>query len=53
MVHHVYICSNLKSSFVVEQYDPLESYNSTNFVMSSSPSFVLKKHDKFKEGGHC
>ena len=28
MVHQVYICSNLNSSFTIEQYDQLEGSNS-------------------------
>jgi hypothetical protein len=43
MVHHVYICSNLKSPFVVQQYDQLDGYNRYNHVMSRSSSFVIKK----------
>jgi hypothetical protein len=43
MVDHVYICSNLKHAFVVHKYDQLERCNSYNLVMSSSPSFIIKK----------
>jgi hypothetical protein len=43
MVHQVYICSNLQSPFVVQQYDQLEGCNRNNHVMSRSPSFVIKK----------
>jgi len=50
MVHHIYICSNLKSPFVVQQYDQLEGCNRYNHVMSRSPSFVIKKQVKFQEG---
>jgi hypothetical protein len=50
MVHRVYICSNLKSPFVVQQYDNFEAYNIYNQVMSRSPSFVIKQHVKFQEG---
>jgi hypothetical protein len=50
MVHRVYICSNLKSPFVVQQYDNIEAYNRYNNVMSRSPSFVIKQHVKFQEG---
>jgi len=53
MVHRVYICSNLKSPFLVQQYDQLGGYNCYNLVMSSSSSFVLKKQVKFQEGKHC
>ena len=52
MVHRVYICSNHKSYFIVQKYDQLEDCNSYNLVMSSSSSFVLKKHDKSQEGEH-
>jgi hypothetical protein len=47
MVHRVYICSNLKSLFVVQQYDNFEAYNRYNHVMSRSPSFVIKQQVKF------
>ena len=47
MVHRVYICSNLKSPFVVQQYDRLEGCHRYNHVMSRSPSFVIRKHVKF------
>jgi hypothetical protein len=50
MVHRVYICSNLKSPFVVQQYDNFEAYNRYNHVMSRSPSFAIKQHVKFQEG---
>ena len=50
LVHRVYICSNLKSPFVVQQYDQLEGCNRYNHVMSRSPSFVIKKQVKFQEG---
>jgi hypothetical protein len=53
MVHRVYICSNLKSPFIVPQYDQLEGCNRYNHVMSRSPSFVIKKQIKFQEGGQC
>jgi hypothetical protein len=43
MVHRVYICSNLKSSFVVQQYDNFEAYNRYNHIMLRSPSFVIKQ----------
>ena len=41
MVHRVYICSNLKSPFVVQQYDQSEGYNGYNHVISRSLSFVI------------
>jgi hypothetical protein len=50
MVHRVYICSNLKSPFVVQQYDNFKAYNRYNHVMSRSPSFVIKLQVKFQEG---
>ena len=43
MVHQVYICSNLKFPFVVQQYDQSEGCNRYDHVMSRSPSFVIKK----------
>jgi len=42
MVHRIYICSDLISSFVVQRYDQVERWNRYNSVMSSPPSFVLK-----------
>ena len=53
MMHHVYICSNLKSPFIVRKYDQLEGCNSYNVIMSSSTSFVIKKHVEFQEGEQC
>jgi len=53
MVHRVYICSNLKFLFVVQQYDQSEGCNRYDHVMSRSPSFVIKKHVKFQEGEQC
>jgi hypothetical protein len=50
MVHRVYICLNLKSPFVIPQYDNFEAYNRYNHVMSRSPSFVIKQQVKFQEG---
>jgi hypothetical protein len=50
MVHRVYICSNLKSPFVVQQYDNFKAYNRYNHVMSRSPRFVIKQQVKFQEG---
>jgi hypothetical protein len=49
MVHRVYICSNLKSPFVMQQYDNFEGYNRYNHVMSRFPSFVIKQQVKFRE----
>jgi hypothetical protein len=42
-VHRVYICSNLKSPYIVQKYDQPKDCNCYNFVMSSSPNFVIKK----------
>jgi hypothetical protein len=50
MVHRVYIRSNMKSPFIVQQYDNFETYNSYNHVMSRSPSFVIKQHVQFQKG---
>jgi hypothetical protein len=50
MVHRVYICSNLKPPFVVQQYDNFEAYNRYNHIMSRSPSFVIKQQVKIQEG---
>jgi len=47
MVHRVYFCLNLKSPFVVQQYDQLEGCNRYNSVISRSPSFVIKKQINF------
>jgi hypothetical protein len=52
MVHRVYICSNLKSSFVVQQYDNFEAYNRYNHVMSRSPSFIISNMLNFKKGSN-
>jgi hypothetical protein len=49
MVHRVYICSNLKYPFIVQQYDNFKAYNRYNHVMSRSSSFVIKQHVKFQE----
>ena len=53
MVHRVYICSTLKSPFIVQKYDQLEGTNSDNVVMSKSPSFVMRQQVKFQEGEQC
>ena len=47
MVHQIYICLNLKSHFVVQQYDQSEGCNRYDHVMSRSPSFIIQKHVKF------
>jgi hypothetical protein len=41
----------MKSPFVVQQYDNFEAYNIYNHVMSRSPSFIIKQHVQFQEGG--
>jgi hypothetical protein len=53
MVHRVYICSNLKSPYIVQKYDQPKDCNCYNFVMSSSPNFAIKKQVKFQEGEQC
>jgi hypothetical protein len=53
MVHRVYICSTLKSPFIVQKYDQLEGTNSDNVVMSKSLSFVMRQQVKFQEGEQC
>jgi hypothetical protein len=53
MVHRVYICSDLKASFVEHQQDHIESYSNTNPIISSSSSLVFKKQVHFQEGEHC
>jgi hypothetical protein len=52
LVHRIYISSNLKSPFIVQQYDQLESCNCDNFVMSNSSSFVLKNRLNSKKGSN-
>ena len=53
MVHRVYICSTLKSPNIAQKYDQPKDSNCYNLVMSSFPSFVIKKHVKFQEGEQC
>ena len=53
MVHQVYICSNLNSSFGVHQYDQMEGCNIDNSIMWRFPSFALQKQVKFHEGEYC
>ena len=53
MVHRVYICSTMKSPFIVQKYDQLEGTNSNNVVISKSPSFVMRQQVKFQEGEQC
>jgi hypothetical protein len=50
MVHRVYICSNLKSSFSVHQYDQSKGCIRYNHVILKSPSFVIKQQIKFQKG---
>ena len=50
MVHRVYMCSNLKSPLVVQEFDQVEGCNNINHILSTSPSFVLKKQVNFQEG---
>jgi hypothetical protein len=54
MVNRVYICLNMKSSFVMKQNDQLEGCVKANHIMSSStcPSlYVLQQHGQLQEGG--
>ena len=50
MVHRVYMCSNLKSTLVVQEFVQVEGCNNNNHILSTSPSFVLKKQVNFQEG---
>ena len=50
MVHRVYMCSNLKSPLVVQEFDQVESCNNNNHILSTSTSFVLKKQVNFQKG---
>ena len=50
MVHRVYMCSNLKSPLVVQEFDQVEGCNNNNHILSTSPSFVLKKQVNFQKG---
>ena len=50
MVHRVYMCSNLKSPLVVQKFDQVEGCNNNNHILSTSPSFVLKKQFNLQEG---
>ena len=55
MVHRVYICSNLKFSFIEQPCDRVEDHYNTNPIMSSSSCsslFVLSQQDQFLEGEH-
>ena len=50
MVHRVYMCSNLKSPLVVQKFDQVEGCHNNNHILSTSPSFVLKKKVNLQEG---
>jgi hypothetical protein len=53
MVHRVYICSNMKSPFVMKQYDHLKGCVKANHIIFSStcPSlYVLQQQGKLQEG---
>ena len=50
MVHRVYMCSNLKSTLVVQEFVQVEGCNNNNHILWTSPSFVLKKQVNFQEG---
>jgi hypothetical protein len=53
MVHRVYICLNLKSSFVIKQCDKFEGCIKSNHIILSfsySSLFVLKQWDQIQEG---
>jgi hypothetical protein len=43
MIHRAYICGNLKSPFVLQNYDQLEGCHTTKIVIPCSSSFVFKK----------
>jgi hypothetical protein len=53
MVHQVYICSNMKSPFVMKQYDQLESHIKANHIMSTFTChslYVFQQQDQIQEG---
>jgi hypothetical protein len=52
MVQRVYICTNMNSSFVVQDCDQLGDYKVNNDVMSYSSSFSLRSQVESKEGEH-
>ena len=55
MVHLVYICSNMESSFVVQQPNQIEDRFKTNPITSSSSLsslFVLSQRVHFQEREH-
>ena len=51
MVHRVYMCSNLKSTLVVQEFVQVEGCNNNNHILSTSSSFVFKKYVNLQEGG--
>jgi hypothetical protein len=53
MAHHVYICSNMKYSFVMKQYDRLEGCVKANHITSSSTCrclYVLQQQGQLQQG---
>jgi hypothetical protein len=52
LVHHIYICTNLNSPFVVQDCDRLEGNHRTTTFPCPSRSFVLNKTIDFQEGEH-
>jgi hypothetical protein len=52
MIHRIYICTNLNSPFVIQNYHQLEDCNNNNIVMPCSSSFVLNKTIESEEGEH-
>jgi hypothetical protein len=52
MVHQVYICSNMKSIFVMKQYDQLDGCVKANHITSSftCPLYVLQQQGQLQEG---
>jgi hypothetical protein len=53
MVHRVYICSDLNSHSIMQQYDQVESDNNTNPIISNFSTSVFMKQVYFQEGDHC
>jgi hypothetical protein len=51
LVHRVYICSNMKSPFVMKQHDQLEGYVKANHITLTCPSlYVLQQQGQHQEG---
>jgi hypothetical protein len=53
MVHRVYICSNMKSPFVIKQHDQLEGCVKANHITSSSTYpylYVLQLQGQLQDG---